>query len=146
MRISNRGEYGLQALFDLAQHYRDGAVTSGSIAARQQIPEDYLNRLLIALRKAGLVRSVRGPQGGHVLARPPAQITLAEAVVALEGSLSPAKGLDARSTADEPLEVDVLRNVWREVEGAVSQVLTSITLDDLCQRKMARKQRIMYYI
>ncbi len=71
MRISSRGEYGLRALLDLAQHHGQDLVTSADIASRQQIPEAYLNQLLITLRKAGLVRSVRGPKGGHELAFPP---------------------------------------------------------------------------
>ncbi len=146
MKISSKGEYGLRALLDLAQHYGQAPVTSADIAARQRIPEAYLNQLLITLRKAGLVRSVRGPQGGHVLARSPARITLAEAVVALEGSFSPAEGLDAPAPPDEPLEAGILREVWREVEAAIGEMLASLTLDDLCQRKLAREQQIMYYI
>ncbi len=146
MRISSKGEYGLRALFYLAQHYGAAPVTSADIAARQQIPEAYLNQLLVILRKTGLVRSVRGPQGGYVLARSPARITLAEAVVALEGSFSPAERLDVPPSPDEPLEADILREVWRQVEVAISQALESITLDDLCQRKLAREQQVMYYI
>jgi Rrf2 family protein len=146
MRISSKGEYGLRALFDLAQHYGSPPVTSATIAACQQIPEAYLNQLLITLRKTGLVRSVRGPQGGHMLARSPARITLAEAVLALEGSISPTQRLDVPEPRDEPLEAEILREVWRRVEAAISRVLASITLDDLCQRKLAREKQIMYYI
>jgi len=146
MRISSSGEYGLQALLDLAQRYGKGPVISADIAARQEIPEAYLNQLLIVLRKADLVRSLRGPNGGHLLARPPSRITLAEAVVALEGSMSPTDGMDVPASSIEPLEAVVLREVWGQVEDAVSQVLQSITLEDLCQRKLARSQRIMYYI
>ncbi len=146
MRVTSKGEYGLRALFDLAQ--RQGAVPtpSADIAARQQIPEPYLNQLLIRLRKAGLVRSVRGPQGGHRLARPPTSITLAEAVLALEGGFSPIGGSDGSDPSDAPIEADILREVWRQVEAAVGQVLESITLDDLCQRKLAHERTIMYHI
>lgn len=146
MKISSKGEYGLRALFDLAERYGESPVTSADIAARQQIPEAYLNQLLTTLRRTGLVRSVRGPQGGHVLARSPERIGLAEAVVALEGSISPAEGLDLPPRPDTLLEVEVLREVWRQVEAAISQVLESLTLDDLCQRKLAREQQSMYYI
>ena len=147
MKISSKGDYGLRALLDLAQRYGQATpVTSADIAARQRIPEAYLNQLLITLRKAGLVRSVRGPQGGHVLARAPTRITLADAVIALEGSFSPVEGLDAPTPPDDPLEADILREVWRQVEAAVGEVLESITLDDLCQRKLARERQVMYYI
>lgn len=146
MTVSSKTAYGLRALFDLAERYGAGPVTSADIAARQQIPEDYLNRLLITLRKAGLVRSVRGPKGGHVLAHPPDYITLADAVIALEGSYSPVEGLDAQASLDEPVEADILRDVWREIEAAIGQVLESTTLDDLYQRKLARKRQVMYHI
>ena len=71
MRISSKGEYGLRALFDLAQRYGEGPIQSHDIHLRQGIDENYLNQILIVLRKAGLIDSVRGPQGGHRLARPP---------------------------------------------------------------------------
>jgi Rrf2 family protein len=146
MRISRRGEYGLRALLDLAEQAGKGPVPSADIAARQQIPEPYLNHLLIALRKAGLVHSARGPKGGHKLARSPNRITVADAVIALEGTYSPVEGKETSSTPDEPLEAQIVRRVWHEVEAAIGEVLESITLEDLRQRKLAEQQRIMYYI
>jgi Rrf2 family cysteine metabolism transcriptional repressor len=112
MRISSRGEYGLRALLDLAQRYGKHPVISAEIASRQQIPEAYLNQLLIALRKAGLVRSTRGPNGGHELAYPPNRITLADAVIALESSYSPVENLDMPLPLEAPPEADILRGVW----------------------------------
>ena len=146
MRVTSKGEYGLRALFDLAQRQGAAPTTSADIAARQQIPEPYLHQLLITLRKSGLVRSVRGPQGGHRLARPPTSITLAEVVLVLEGGFSPIGGLDAPLRPDAPVEADILREVWRQVEAAVGQVLESITIDDLCQLKLAHERTIMYHI
>ena len=146
MRISSRGEYGLRALFDLALHYGSVPIPSADIAARQKIPEAYLNQLLVSLRKAGLVRSTRGPGGGHELARPPADTDLAEAVVALEGTYAPADDLHTPPAPDEPVENEILREVWREVEQATARVLLSISLEDLCRRKQDRLQEIMYYI
>jgi DNA-binding IscR family transcriptional regulator len=89
---------------------------------------------------------VRGPQGGHELARPPGRITLADAVIALEGGYSPIEGRDIPTSLDEPLEAEILRDVWHQVEATIGQVLESITLDDLCQRKLAHEQIVMYYI
>jgi Rrf2 family cysteine metabolism transcriptional repressor len=88
---------------------------------------------------------MRGPNGGHKLARPPNRITVADAVIALEGTYSPVE--EARApAADEPLEAAIVRGVWDEVEAAIGEVLGSITLEDLRQRKLAEQQRIMYYI
>ena len=83
MRVTTKGEYGLRALVELASH-EEGLLPSATIAARQKIPENYLSQLLLTLRKGGLVESVRGPAGGHMLARPADQINLGEALDVLE--------------------------------------------------------------
>ena len=133
-------------MLDLAERAGKDSIPSAEIAARQQIPEPYLSHLLIDLRKAGLVRSVRGPKGGHKLARPPNRITEADAVIALEGTYSPVEGEETSSAPDEPLEAEILRGVWHEVEAAIGEVLDSITLEDLRQRKLAEQNRIIYCI
>src|SRR4030043_2440379 len=89
MRISAKGGVGIRAMLDLAHHYGEGYIQSSDIAERHQIPENYLCQLLITLRKAGLIRSRRGPQGGHMLSRPPEQISMAAVVIALEGPVAP---------------------------------------------------------
>ena len=71
MKVSMKGDYGVRALVELAHHYGEGQVQSAAIAARQSIPEPYLDQLLTTLRRAGFIRSVRGPQGGHALIRDP---------------------------------------------------------------------------
>jgi Rrf2 family protein len=146
VRISSKGEYGLRALLDLAQRYGEGPVQSRDIHERQAIDEHYLNQILISLRKAGLVESLRGPQGGHRLARPPDQITLLEALVALEGPLLPDDGGRESHTPAEPLDRELVREVWCGLRGVLESYLVSITLDDLCQRKHQRTGEVMYYI
>lgn len=146
MRISSKGEYGLRALFDLAQRFGKGPIQSHDIHMRQGIDENYLNQILISLRKAGLIESVRGPQGGHRLARPPAQITLLEVLVALEGPLLPTEiGRDGLATED-PLDRDMIRAVWAGARATIEEYLRNLTLDDLCQRKRRKAGEVMYYI
>jgi Rrf2 family transcriptional regulator, cysteine metabolism repressor len=146
MRISSKGEYGLRALVDLAQRYGEGPIQSHDIHRRQGIDENYLNQILIVLRKAGLIESVRGPQGGHRLARPPAQITLLDAVAALEGPiLPPDSGRDGPAPA-EPVDRELVRDVWAGAREVLEQYLGGVTLDDLCQRKRRRIGEVMYYI
>src|SRR5215217_8526630 len=111
MRISSKGEYGLRALFDLTQRYGAGPVQSHDIHQRQGIDENYLNQILIVLRKAGLIESVRGPQGGHRLARPPAQIDLLEVLVSLEGPLLPSDAGRDGPPSSEPIDRDVVRDI-----------------------------------
>jgi Rrf2 family protein len=145
--VSSKGEYGLRALFDLAQHYERGAVQTKDIARRQDIPESYLSQLLLTLRKAGFIVSQRGPQGGHSLARPPAQIDMAEVITALEGTTAPVRCVEEGVDRECQLwDRCVLRDVWQEVKQAADGVLSGTTLDDLCQRHMRREGRTMYYI
>jgi Rrf2 family protein len=144
MKISSKGEYGLRALFDLAQHYDTRPRRSREIAEAQNVAEDYLNQLLIKLRQAGLINSLRGPQGGHVLARPPSQITLYDAVVVLEGPLTPVE-YDLKLSGSAPVD-EVLNPVWEEVEQETVRILKSITLEALCERFLARQSPVMYHI
>ncbi|MFQ6058360.1 MAG: RrF2 family transcriptional regulator [Anaerolineae bacterium] len=135
MRISSRGEYGLRALCDLAQHYGEGPIPCADIAARQQIPINYLNQLLLTLRRAGFVRSLRGPQGGHLLARPPDQITLSEAIAVLDGSTAPVDCVSDEVASECKLAALCLfRDVWQEVKEATDSILSSKTLADMCRR------------
>lgn len=146
MRISSKGDYGLRALFDLAQHFGDGPVQSDEIAKRQGIPGNYLNQLLITMRRARLIESLRGPQGGHMLARAPEEITLLEILTALEGPLLP----DEPSREDLPLTMpednEIVNEIWVEIRNRLEALLATMTLDDLCQRKRHREGSVMYYI
>jgi Rrf2 family protein len=146
MRISSKGEYGLRALFDLTQRYGEGPIQSHDIHVRQGIDENYLNQILILLRKAGLIESVRGPQGGHRLARSPAQITLLDALTALEGPLLPNDSVRDGTTSTEPLDREILREVWGDMRDVLERYLASVTLEDLWQQKRQRVGEVMYYI
>ncbi len=144
MRISSKGDYGLRALFDLALHYGNGPVRSRDIAERQAIDENYLNQLLIQLRRAGLVQSLRGPQGGHLLAKAPADVTLLEVLQALEGPIVElAEGVQP---APRPDEAVILNGVWYGLRDVCEGYLATQTLDDLAQRKRQRDGQTMYYI
>lgn len=146
MRISTKGEYGLRALVDLAQHVGEGPIPSATIAARQQIPENYLSQLLLTMRKAGLIKSVRGPQGGHLLARPAPTINLGEVLTALEGPMLPMECVEPGFTDCCMLEMCTIREVWRDLKAATDDVLYSTTLADLLHSRVQRETEAMYYI
>lgn len=146
MRISSKGDYGLRALFDLAQRYGEGPIQSDDIATRQGIPVNYLNQLLITMRRAGLVESLRGPQGGHMLARPAEAITLLDVLTTLEGPLLPTEPSREDLVPTVPEDHDLVDEVWAELRGRIEQILAEVTLDDLCQRKRQRSGDVMYYI
>ncbi len=120
----------MRLLLDMAQHYREGPVQLGVIARRQAIPVKYLEQIIIPLKKAGHVLSMRGAKGGHMLARAPEAITVGEIVELLEG------GLKLTRCAEEPGICErsgrcLTRVLWKEAAEAMATRLHSITLADL---------------
>jgi Rrf2 family cysteine metabolism transcriptional repressor len=146
MRISSKGDYGLRALFDLAQRYGEGPIQSDDIATRQGIPVNYLNQLLITMRRAGLIDSLRGPQGGHMLARAPETITLLDVLTTLEGPLLPSEPTRDDLSPTVPEDHELVDEVWVGLRARLEALLAEMTLDDLCQRKRQRSGNAMYYI
>lgn len=144
MHISAKGNYGIKAVLDLALHEGRGYVQRADIASRQKIPESYLVQLLNLLRKTGIVRSVRGPKGGHVLAMRPREVSVGEVLVALEGPIDLVGQKEGGVRVD--VEGDVLREVWDEVEGAIDRVIFSITFEDLCRRDRVRRESLVFRI
>ncbi|MFB3814844.1 MAG: Rrf2 family transcriptional regulator [Terriglobales bacterium] len=144
MRISTKGEYGLLALVDLALRADQGAVQVSQIAARQGIPKQYLDQLMLALKKAGLVASSRGRQGGYTLARPAGTITLLEVVTALEGPLANMNFSDKRRRKYGPRAV--LKEIWDELAAQSISLLRSKTLEDVCRAYQESTAAIIYEI
>ena len=144
MRISCKVEYGVRALLDLALHGQVGPSLSRDTAQRQGIPETYLNQLLLQLRRGGLVASVRGPRGGHLLARPADEITMLEIVEALEGPLVVVpEGL----TAPLSVETDAtMSGLWDDLRGIMRDHLERITLQELAARSQLQAGQFMYEI
>jgi Rrf2 family protein len=134
MKVSMKSEYGVRALVDLAHQYGEGTISSQVIARRHSIPQPFLDQLMAILRRAGLVRSVRGPHGGHALIRAPDDIRLSEAIAALDGSLAPVSCLDDLGMC--PLGSHcVLQPVWAEVLEATTSMLAGLTIADLVDRE-----------
>ncbi|MGH2535716.1 MAG: RrF2 family transcriptional regulator [Thermomicrobiales bacterium] len=133
MRVSSRADYGARALFDLALHFGQGPVQSRDIAVRQRVPEAYLHQVLGALNRAGLVRSTRGPLGGHELARDPSQITLWDVLRVLDGP-----DRRAHPHIDETPQDDPVHETWHELQSRSVEFLRSISLDTLVERYRAR--------
>lgn len=144
MHISAKGNYGLRAVLDLALHYGQGSILSADIATRQQIPEAYLVQLLNLLGKAGLVRSIRGPKGGHQLVKRPEEISVGEVLAALEGPVDLLGKSDTRM--GDGSEADVLKEVWANVENAINDVLTAVTFSDLCKKHQMQQANFMFRI
>jgi Rrf2 family protein len=133
MRLTARSEYGLLALIDLGVRYGNGPVSAREVSERQGVPSKFLEQLLAALRKAGLVSAVRGARGGFTLTRSPEEITVLEVVEALEGPLAPTScdggSLCGRSGAC------AAASVWAKATDALRDVFDTTTLADLSVRQ-----------
>jgi Rrf2 family protein len=145
MKLTMKGDYGLRAMLDMAAYYGQGPIESADIARRQYIPEHYLDKILMALRKEGLVKSVRGPKGGHMLAKAPAQITMAQVMQALEGYVPPMECLPNPDFCKLSPGC-ALREVWQKIDEMTQQVLGSTTIEELAQRHRVGTMETMYYI
>ena len=135
--FSSKLDYALRALLDLARQAPGRPAQSREIAARQEIPESYLNQLLVILRRAGLVRSVRGASGGYVLGRDPHQMTAAHVVRALHGSsfLGDLTGDNGRVQT-----ACVIRDLHNRLNAALELELQKVTLADLVENVLRLDQ------
>jgi Rrf2 family protein len=143
MRISMKADYGIRALLDLAERYGDAPVPSHDIAARQHIPGPFLDQLLMSLRRAGLVRSTRGPRGGHMLARPPEQVTLGQAIDILEGQAAQMECFTAPETCEHSFGCSIRSSLLR-AEDAMREVLDGTSLADMVREH--RQQGVFHGI
>jgi Rrf2 family protein len=147
MKLTMKGDYGLRAMIDLAAHFGQGPVPSADIAARQQVPEHFLDQVLIQLRRAGLLKSTRGPQGGHMLARSPAQISMGDVVTALEGNVAPMECVPNPSWCQLSPGCG-FRDVLVQVDDFTRNLLANTTLEQLAHRHHVSppEREAMYYI
>lgn len=149
MKFSAKGEYGIRAVLDIALHFGEGPIQVREIARRQVIPERFLEQVMASLKKAGLVESVRGAQGGYLLTRSPARISLADVVQALEGRIAPMECVSEETLKRcEQVDLCVVRDVWKEVQNSIVDALDSITIEDLAKKQKQREQKVasMYHI
>ena len=138
MMFSTKAEYGVRVMVELARHAGEEPVPLAEIAARDGLPLAYLEHLVARLRKAGLVDSRRGSRGGYLLARSPVEITMAEIVEALEGSIAPIEciteapdGSIVCSRESDPGHVCPTKLLWTRVRFAIVRTLQETTLADL---------------
>lgn len=128
MKLTTRGHYSVKALLDLSLQPRFGPTSVKSIAKRQELPAPYLEKLLIEMRRAGLVQSVRGSQGGYQLARMPAQISLGQILEAVGETIEPLPRLFPDATQAEDW---VTFSLWNRLHKKLAEALYSISLEDL---------------
>ena len=132
MKLSTRSRYGTRMMQDLAQHYDEGPIQIGDIAKRQDISVKYLEQLIIPLKKVNFIKSVRGPKGGHMLAKPPEEITVGEIVKVLEGGIILSDCIDNPDKCNKSSSC-LTRGIWEEATKAMYDKLNSITLSNMIE-------------
>lgn len=150
MRVSHKATYGILACVDLALHQGSVPVQARAIARRQAIPFRFLEQVLHLLKRAGVVESVRGAQGGYLLSKRPEDLSLAQILETLDGPLAPAqRGGGAARRGRERVKPDqLLGPVWERVHQAELDVLSRVTVKDLVDhhRELQQTQALMYHI
>lgn len=134
MKISSRGHYALRAMVDLATHEQERPRTAASISLLQEIPSSYLEQLLLKLRKSGLIHSVRGPQGGFLLAKKPSAVTIGDILKAVEESIYPSECVENLESSGgcEKAEGCVTHIFYEKLARQIDETLNTVTLEELC--------------
>lgn len=136
MQISYRGDYALKAILELARHYQKEPVTTREIAARNNLPEKFLEQVLSQLKQAGYIRSVRGARGGYQLNRPPERITMGEIIRLVDGPIGPIACVeDSFHVPCEDERVCALRQVFGRAREAMLDVVDNVNFADLISKQ-----------
>jgi len=155
MRLSTKSRYGLRALFDMAYHAGSLPAQIKDISRRQNISPRYLEQIFQDLKKAGLLKSRRGPQGGYILARKPHEISVMDIIHATEGEMALVDCVKEGKNRKTSCEFDnqcITQQVWAEASRKLNEYLGTVTLKELCERGRIMglvkelDHRFMYYI
>ena len=139
MKLSTKGRYGVKAMVDLAIHYGDTPVSIKTISKRQNISEYYLEQLFSPLRKAGLIKSIRGAQGGYVLNKTPDQIKVSDVMYVLEGPIEIAECIEGVECNN--IDCCATRLLWEKIKNSIDEVMESITLQDIANDYASIKEK-----
>ncbi len=129
MILSTKGRYGLKAIFELALNYGSGPVSLKKISDKYNISESYLEQLFAKLRKSGYIDTVRGPQGGYMLAKRPDEITVGMVLRTLEGEITASECINKERCTRE--SICATRSIFEKIENSINNVIDSITLADM---------------
>ena len=151
MKLTKKGEYGLRALLALALVYDQKTLCLRELSARERLPVKFLEQIMMILKRARLVESVKGKHGGYSLARPPEEITLGEVIRVVDGPLAPlATAQEIKKQIQKDDRHPGLYSVLLDVRNAISEILDHKSLADICTKSLelarSRGTRQMYYI
>lgn len=143
MKLSTRGEYASRAILELSLHYPEKTLHIRDIAFSQGIPERFLEQILLQLKRAGYLRSKKGPDGGYYLAKDPSEISVAEVIRVMDGPLAPIDCVSVTAHEACPREDFCgLKWLWKEVRDSIAQILENTTFGDLAERTKSAKKEV----
>ena len=145
MKLSTKTRYGTRAIIDIAQNSENGSTMLKDIATRQSLSPKYLDHILSAMRRAGLIRNIRGKGGGYILSKMPANITVKDILEAVDGSFEPVECLSNTDLCDKVPSCGT-RDVWLRMKEAVDGVLEEATLQSLLEKNSLNKNLSNYSI
>lgn len=132
MKLTTRSEYALLALVYLARHQTEGYISIETVAKAQGIPPKFLEQLMLAMKRAHLLRSTKGQRGGYSLAKEPHQVTLAEVIRLFDGALAPTESVSENFYESTPIEKEKkLTRVFKDIRDYISQKLEKTTIADV---------------
>jgi Rrf2 family protein len=149
MKLSSKTEYAILALLELGQRYDKGLVLSREIASSRDIPESFIERILLTLKNGGVIVSVRGANGGHCLARDPGEVSVREIIELFEGSLAPIDCVNERiSSLSACCSIEascVLKDLWQKMYDSMLTSIENITIKNLVTQERSQKEGSMYH-
>ena len=136
MKISTKGRYALRMMADIAEYQKDGYVTLKEVAQRQGISKKYLEQIALHISQAGMLRAVRGYQGGYMLARPASDYTVYSILQVVEGSMVPVACLQQAENTCERRDTCRTLPLWQGLDKLIRDYLTGITLEDIVEKRI----------
>lgn len=148
MKLSTKGRYGLRAMVDIAMNSRGEHVALSHVAEREGLSVQYLEQVFSTLRKAGLVKSVKGAGGGYTLAQDASLITVGSILRAMEGDLSIAGKSKDEGTEHTIIEQCIRQSLWDRIDASIVTIIDEVTLKELADeaKKMNADKALMFYI
>lgn len=138
MNFTSKEEYGLCAVMHLAMHESAWPIQTREIAAAESIPEQFLEQVLAALRRAQIVKSIRGASGGYELARSPRSITAGDVLRALSGAIAPMpSSIDLATSRPDKYDRRVVVELWQSIQSAILHVVDNVTIQDMVDKRVS---------
>jgi Rrf2 family protein len=133
MKLTTKCRYGARAIYEIARNFNKRPTKRKEIVENQDIPDSYLENILISLKSRGIIGAIRGPSGGFVLKRDPASITMLDVVLVFENSLAPVDCIEEPSGCDRVQKCPT-RPVWKRLQKAQEEVLREVTIQELLEK------------